>query len=110
MLYHLAGFQGAWLPALNVFSAGVLFGVACYLSRNVWLAVAIHFAWNFMLGPVLGLSVSGQDLANRWRIITVAGPELFTGGRFGIEGSLVVTVVTILAIVALLRWYPMHTT
>ena len=64
MLYHAAGIRGAWLPRINVFLAGILFGVAYYLTGNLWLPIAMHFVWNFLLGPVLGLAVSGQDLAN----------------------------------------------
>jgi membrane protease YdiL (CAAX protease family) len=106
MLYHVAGFRGEWLPAVNVFLAGILFGVAYYLTGNLWLPIAIHFVWNFLLGPVLGLSVSGQDLANSWHIFSVQGPALFTGGAFGVEGGLVVTLTTILGIMLLFRWYP----
>jgi hypothetical protein len=110
VLYHAAGLQGNWLPALNVFLAGILFGVAYYRTGNLWLPIAIHFAWNFLLGPILGLSVSGQDLANNWHLFTLQGPSLFTGGTFGIEGSLIVTAITILGIVTLLRWYPKQST
>jgi len=106
VLYHAAGLQANWLPAINVFFAGVLFGVAYYRSGNLWLPITIHFAWNFLLGPVLGLSVSGQDLANSWHLFNLQGPSLFTGGTFGIEGSLIVTMITILGIGALLQWYP----
>ncbi len=106
VLYHAAGLQGSWLPALNVFCAGVLFGATYYLTGNMWLPIAIHFAWNFLLGPILGLSVSGQDLANNWHVFTLQGPALFTGGDFGVEGGLVVTLITLLGIFALLRWYP----
>jgi hypothetical protein len=70
------------------------------------LPIAIHFTWNFLLGPFLGSAVSGQDLANRWGLITLQGPALFTGGAFGLEGSLVVTIVTILVTGGLLLWYP----
>jgi len=106
VLYHAAGLQGDWfLPAINLFCAGILFGVAFYVTGNLWLPIAIHFFWNFLLGPVLGLSVSGQDLANNWHAFTLQGPSLFTGGEFGIEGSLVVTVITILGIAILVRWY-----
>jgi len=106
VLYHAAGLQGNWLPALNVFCAGVLFGVAYYRTNNLWLPIAIHFAWNFLLGPVSGLAASGQELANNWRLFTLQGPVLFTGGTFGVEGSLIVTIITILGIATLLRWYP----
>jgi len=106
MLYHVAGFRGEWLPAISVFLAGILFGVAYYLTGNLWLPIAIHFIWNFLLGPVLGLAVSGQDIANDWHPFTLQGPALFTGGAFGIEGGLIVTLITILGVVLLLRWHP----
>src|SRR5262245_35947813 len=67
--YHAGAFQGAWLPALNVFAAGLLFCLAYQLTRNLWLPMAIHFAWNFLLGPALGLTVSGQsqiDAQRNW--------------------------------------------
>jgi membrane protease YdiL (CAAX protease family) len=106
MLYHVAGFRGVRLPAINVFLAGILFSVAYYLTGNLWLPIAIHFIWNFLLGPVLGLAVSGQDIAKNWHPLTLQGPALFTGGVFGIEGSLVVTVMTTLGVFLFLRWYP----
>jgi len=105
--YHAGAFKGAWLPALNVFAAGVLFGVAYQFTQNLWLPIGIHFAWNFLLGPVLGLSVSGGD---PWgvgsRLLIVEGPEVFTGGAFGIEGGLVVTLCTSIGIVILLLLFP----
>jgi membrane protease YdiL (CAAX protease family) len=108
MLYHAAGFRGAWLPAVNVFLAGVLFGVAVYRTGNLWLPISIHFAWNFLLGPVLGLAVSGQDIANHWQLFSLQGPVLFSGGAFGIEGGLIVTLITLLGTAALWLWYPRH--
>lgn len=105
-LYHLGALHGAWLPGVNVFLAGVLFAVACDRTNNLWLPIAIHFTWNFLLGPVLGLAVSGQDLANTWHLIALEGPAVFTGGAFGLEGGLVVTLVTILGILAMLIWLP----
>jgi membrane protease YdiL (CAAX protease family) len=106
MLYHAAGLRGAWLPAFNVFSAGVLFGIAYYLTGNLWLPIAIHVTWNFLLGPVSGLAVSGQDLASQSHVFTLQGPAFFTGGEFGIEGSLIVTMTTLIGIALLLAWYP----
>ena len=106
VLYHAPAFDGNWLPILNVFCTGVLFGVAYYRTGNLWLPIAIHFTWNFLLGPVLGLSVSGQDLANDWHLFSQQRPSMLPGGAFGIEGSLVVTIVTILGVAALIRWYP----
>jgi membrane protease YdiL (CAAX protease family) len=108
-LIHIGGLQGALLPAANVFCAGVLFAVAYYVTGNLWLPISLHFVWNCLLGPLLGMAVSGQDVANNWRIFTVHGPALATGGVFGIEGSLIVTLVTGVGIVVLLLWSPHRT-
>jgi hypothetical protein len=90
-------FAGALLPAVNVFVAGILFAMAYYITGNLWLPIAIHFTWNLLLGPVLGLTVSGQNQLNSgWQILSIHGPNLWTGGTFGIEGGLMVTIITVI--------------
>ncbi len=102
MLYHFAAFKGAWLPALNVFAAGVLFAVAYKFSNNLWLPIGLHFAWNLLLGPVFGLAISGQNhWSAGWQIFRIQGPTLFTGGIFGIEGGLITLAATIAGIIAI---------
>jgi len=77
--FHAGVYDGAWLPAVNVFTAGVLFGVAYHLTGNLWLPIAIHFTWNFLLGPVLGLTVSGQNQLNSgWQVFIIQGPAWLT--------------------------------
>jgi hypothetical protein len=101
-VYHFGAFKGTWLPAVNVFLAGTLFCLAFGLTGGLWLPISIHFAWNFLLGPALGLTVSGSSgLGSGWRLLEVAGPELWTGGGFGLEGGLVVTLTTAAGALAL---------
>jgi membrane protease YdiL (CAAX protease family) len=100
--YHAGAFQGAWLPLVNVFAAGALFCLAFEVAGSLWFPVAIHCAWNLLLGPVLGLTVSGTGkMGLGWSVFTVQGPDLFTGGAFGVEGGLVVTLTTAMLIMAL---------
>jgi CAAX protease family protein len=100
--YHAGAFQGGWLPVANVFAAGMLFCLAYGATNSLWFPVAIHFAWNLLLGPVLGLTVSGTgQLGLGWRVFAVEGPALFTGGAFGLEGGLVVTLTTTPVMVAM---------
>jgi hypothetical protein len=99
--YHAGAFAGGWLPVVNVFLAGVLFCLAYRLTETLWFPVFIHFAWNLLLGPVLGLTVSGSSrLGSGWQVLAVTGPDLWTGGRFGLEGGLVVTLTTGFSILA----------
>lgn len=100
---HAAAFRGAVLPAMNVFAASVLFGLVLLQTGSLWAVIALHFAWNFLAGPGLGMAVSGQDLAGGWRVFQLHGSDLLTGGSFGIEGSGVVTLVTLAACVAVGR-------
>lgn len=105
-LFHAGAFSGGWVPPVNVFLAGALFGLAYSLTGNLWLPIAIHFAWNYLLGPGLGLTVSGQEIGNAWQAFSVQGPALFTGGDFGLEGGLIVTVTTLVMMAALLALRP----
>jgi uncharacterized protein len=102
MLLHLGAIKGAPLPAVNLFAAGILLGVAYAITNNLWLPIALHFGWNFLQGPVLGLTVSGQSVDSGWKVFMLAGPNLFTGGAFGLEGGLVATATTVLGLAALL--------
>jgi uncharacterized protein len=103
--YHVGAFHGLWLPAVNVFLAGVLFCIASLVSENLWLPIGMHFAWNFLMGPALGLTVSGTDrLGSGWKIFSLHGPGAFTGGSFGLEGGVIVTIVTLLLIVLISRF------
>ncbi|HVP14130.1 MAG TPA: type II CAAX endopeptidase family protein [Terriglobales bacterium] len=101
--YHAGAFHGAaWLPALNLFAAGALFCLARQRTGRIWLGSGIHFAWNLLLGPVLGLTVSGDPgFGSGWHLLRLRGPALVCGGAFGLEGGLIVTLTTAAAIAAL---------
>ena len=99
-LLHWGALRGAALPTLNVFLAGVWFGAAYALTGRLWLPIAIHVGWNALLGPVLGLTVSGRDIGAGWRLFELDGPALVSGGGFGLEGGLAATAAVVIAIAA----------
>jgi uncharacterized protein len=96
LVLHLGAIQGAILPMISIFAAGVLLGSAYAVTGNLWLPIALHFGWNFLQGPVLGEVVSGRGHQTGWRLFHLVGPPLMTGGKFGIEGGLIAIVITIL--------------
>ncbi|MFN3344602.1 MAG: lysostaphin resistance A-like protein [Chloroherpetonaceae bacterium] len=81
--------------------AGILLGAAYMLTRRVWFAVGIHIAWNYVQGAVFGIAVSGTEVKG---LISshLEGNELFSGGAFGAEASLITLVVCTTAGVLLL--------
>lgn len=77
----------AVVGALNIFLASVLLSLAYLVTRTLWLPIGIHAGWNIMQGPMLGFNVSGNDLGAAWKPVTMSGPEMMTGGAFGLEAS-----------------------
>ena len=89
------GFVHLTNPDATVFSsfaialeAGLLLGAAYMLTRSLWFAVGIHWSWNWVQGPLLGVDVSGMQV-DGFLDSTVVGPAAWTGGGFGAEGGYV---------------------
>lgn len=96
LVLHLGAIEGAILPMISLFAAGILLGTAYAVTGNLWSPIALHFGWNFLQGPVLGETVSGRANHAGWRLFHLTGPSLMTGGKFGVEGGLIAIIITIL--------------
>lgn len=103
-LAHSANPDFSLLAALNIFLAGILLGINYIYTRNLWYGILLHFSWNFFQGPILGYDVSGQNLQSLFQH-EVKGSIWITGGKFGLEGSLIATGLYILAILLLAFLY-----
>jgi uncharacterized protein len=82
--------------------AGVLLAAAYALTRNLWFPIGLHLGWNFTEGGIFGVSVSGGAAAKGIFSVSLAGPTLLTGGRFGPEASLIAIAVCLAVAVVLL--------
>ena len=90
-LLHLGNENATIIGGVTiVVTAGLVLAGVYILTRRLWVAIGLHFAVNAMQGPVLGLAVSGHDGASLIDSST-HGPVLLTGGEFGIEASLLMT-------------------
>ncbi len=104
-LFHFTNPGGnSILPMLNIFVAGYLLGINYIYTKNLWFAIALHFAWNFFQGPILGYEVSGFAATSLFQQ-TLKGPALLTGGDFGFEGSLICLILNTIACVLLWQYY-----
>jgi hypothetical protein len=56
------------------------------------LPISIHFTWNFVQEVVFGFPVSGIKYFDTFISFVSTGPEWITGGHFGPEGSIIVSV------------------
>ena len=71
-------------------------------TDNIWGISAIHTAWNFTQGCVFGLSVSGEELMPSVFRVSCNDAAILSGGQFGPEGGLVVTLILVCSLAMLL--------
>lgn len=89
-LIHRANPQATWAGAVAIaIEAGLSFGLLYALTRSLWVVIGVHAAWNVVQGAVFGIDVSGSGTGSGVLISHPAGPVLLSGGRFGIEASVV---------------------
>lgn len=81
-----------WTSLSLVISDTILFGAAYMLTRRIWLIWGMHFSWNFFQEGIFGMPNSGYQKDGLIRPI-INGPEWITGGKFGIEASIISTLI-----------------
>jgi membrane protease YdiL (CAAX protease family) len=98
-LLHIANPGFGLLPFINISLFGMFMGLYVYREGDLWGACAIHSAWNFVQGNILGVQVSGTGaLPTLWQFQPIEGKTLISGGAFGIEASIIVTAVLLATI------------
>jgi hypothetical protein len=90
---HLANDNATMLGAANTAAAGVFLGVVYLKTGSLWWASGAHLGWNWGLGFLADLPVSGLELIDAPMVVArVQGPAWLSGGGFGPEGSLLATI------------------
>lgn len=100
---HLSNPSATPLSTANTTLAGVLFSLAYLKTRALWLPIGLHWAWNFTMGPILSLPVSGIRFGPTLLRSQLTGANWLTGGAYGPEGGAITTVVCVAAIFWLAR-------
>lgn len=98
--FHLTNPGINSLAFANLFLAGVLLGINYVYTKNLWFSFFLHLSWNFFQGPVMGFRVSGLNLPSLL-LMETKGDLLVTGGEFGLEGSIINTAISVIAILVL---------
>ena len=102
---HFANPNFTWLPFINILLAGVLLGASYLYTRNLCFPIALHWFWNWLQGPVLGYEVSGTYLCDSVLAIQPKGSDVWSGGSFGFEGSLLCTILMCIGIAIIIGYY-----
>jgi membrane protease YdiL (CAAX protease family) len=88
------------LAFINLFLAGMLLGINYIFTRNLWFSFLLHVGWNFFEGPILGFRVSGATFPSLFQA-EPNGDLFITGGDYGLEGSMLMTLLLLVAILVL---------
>lgn len=85
---------------VNTVLSGIWLSVAYLKTRSLWFPTALHFGWNWTMGAVFGLPVSGLQIPQYPILIATNGsPVWLTGGSYGPEGGTAATIVVLISIV-----------
>ena len=96
--FHALNANVGLIPFLNLFLFGVFAALYTLYEGGLWGIFAIHSMWNWAQGNLFGFEVSGNVIEDAIVLdLMETGPDTLTGGAFGPEGGLLVTVVLVIA-------------
>jgi len=96
MIYHGLNPNLSGIALLNLFLFGVFAALYALYEGGMWGVFSIHTIWNWTQAHVFGFEVSGGSRPGGTLFdLMEVGPDAITGGPFGPEGGLSVTLVLI---------------
>jgi membrane protease YdiL (CAAX protease family) len=101
---HLTNPYLSVLVIFNLLLIGYLFGIYYIHVRNLWFSIFLHASWSFFQVAIFGFPIFGMKL-NPLIKHQFQGSSLLTGTKFGLEGSILITILTILSIFYLEKIY-----
>jgi len=77
---------------VNTIGIGVILCVLYFRTGSLWMAIGFHTAWNFSLGYIYSMPVSGIPLYGVLDVVEVDASSRLTGGSYGPEAGLACTI------------------
>ena len=99
---HLLNSGISVLAFINITLFGIFASIYFIRRGSIWGIGAFHSIWNLLQGNFYGIKVSGTPVGNTlFTTQAIAGKSLWNGGDFGMEGSLICTIVLTCGIIFL---------
>lgn len=103
-IFHLFNPNLSVIAVVNLALFGVFTALYVLSEGSLWGVFGIHTAWNWAQGNLFGFEVSGgQSPGATLFDLAETGPDVITGGAFGPEGGLAVTLVLVASCIIVWR-------
>jgi membrane protease YdiL (CAAX protease family) len=102
-LLHASNMHASYLSVVGNGLGGLIYALAFVRTRRIWATLALHFAWNYVQGPIIGFPVSGYHFDGLQQVIDL-GPVWVTGGAYGPEAGVVGIAARFVIIAAVMAW------
>ena len=90
------------VPVISLFLFGLILAITREATFGLWAPLGINFVWNLIQGGILGFPVSGFHIVKEPVVeASVSGEHIISGGVVGLEGSVVLAGLLLIAIVCL---------
>jgi membrane protease YdiL (CAAX protease family) len=97
-VFHFLNPNLSPIAILNLCLFGLFAALYALYEGSLWGVFSLHAVWNWVQGNLFGFEVSGMIVpgGTLFNLMEV-GPDIVTGGPFGPEGGLAVTVVLVVS-------------
>jgi membrane protease YdiL (CAAX protease family) len=96
------------LALSTTFLAGIFLVLIVIRTGSLAMAIAWHVGWDF-LTPIFGGNLSGISTGFPLINVTHSGPNILTGGTYGIEASIIWLIILLVVIILFYKFYPKST-
>ena len=105
--YNLIGFDisiNLILPLLNLFLLGIFLTIYMVKRGSIWSVAGINLMWFFAPYSIYGVDEhSIGKIDSIFEISITEGRELLNGGQYGIQGSIITTIVLVISLFIVLK-------
>lgn len=106
-LLHVFGGARSPLSLVNIFLAGLFFGVLALRTGSIWAAVWAHFGWNWAETSLFGLAPNpGAPELGAVLDLDLVGAPIWGGTAEGLNASIAITIVLVALLLPLLALRP----
>jgi membrane protease YdiL (CAAX protease family) len=97
-LAHIGNPGATLFSTANTVLAGIVLVVPYVRTRSMWTQIGLHWSWNLAMATIVSLPVSGMKFVPNLLLAQNARWNWLSGGNYGPEGGVVVTVVSVAGI------------